>query len=147
LVYLVYFFLMRTAPTLLRLLFLCGCFISLATAQRSPGKSNDTDIVVPAGSKITVEFKYGQHREPQTYDAKVVWPVRIGFTTAIPVGANAKLEVWTNYNDAGAVDMATLTSVTVEGKQYPLQSDALELQPGSAGELRFTLATELTIKR
>jgi hypothetical protein len=35
----------------------------------------------------------------------------------------------------------------VEGKQYPLQCDALELQPGSAGELRFTLATELTIKR
>jgi hypothetical protein len=94
-----------------------------------------------------VEFKYPQRREPQRYDAQVVWPVRIGFTTAIPVGANAKLDVSTNYNDSGAVDVARLTSVTVEGKQYSLQTDALELQPGSAGELRFTLATKLTIKR
>ena len=139
--------------------FLIPIFVVILLADsfgqsKSPDKSQDDKVIVPAGTKITVEFKYSERLPPRTYAAKVAWPVRIGFTTAIPVGAKADLLVWTRHGGLGLdgsparnSDMAELTAVKVEDRTYFIQTDALELETGSSGELTFTLTAELRIKR
>lgn len=113
--------------------------------QKSPGA--ESQIVLPAGTKITVTFSHNVHQLPQTYDAKVTWPVRIGFTTAIPVGTKAKVFVDTHYYDSGAVDVAQLRTLLIGEKTCDVQTDALELHPGSFTELKFTLTAELKLPR
>ncbi len=137
---------MRTLGWLV-LLCVLACSLVQAQEDRRGSNSDDDTVLVPAGTQVTVQFSYPVHAEPQSYDVKVVWPVRLGFYTAVPVGSPATLVVFTRYYDYGAVDIARLTSVTVEDETYRVQSDELEISAGYAGEMRFTLIADLKIKR
>jgi hypothetical protein len=94
-----------------------------------------------------VDFTYTQHQAPQMYDAKVAWPVRIGFTTAVPVGAKVKVQVSIRNYDAGAVEVAELKSVTIGEHTYELRTDSIESPPSAATEVTFTTVSELRVNR
>ncbi len=139
---------MKQSRAILYLAVLCAfSSISLQGQDSRPPDSDENAIVVPAGTNITVEFKYPQHDAPRTYGGKVVWPVRLGFTTAVPVGTMAKVYVSTRYYLDSSADVAKVTSLTVDNKQYKIATDEREVTPGFEGEIRFTLISELKIKR
>lgn len=104
---------MKPSCTVIFLVLLCFFASVLLQGQdrRSLPDSDDNSVVVPVGTNITVEFKYNQEEPSRASDAKVVWPVRIGFSTVVPVGTPVKVQVATRYYDTGAVVVARLTSV------------------------------------
>jgi hypothetical protein len=126
------------------------CAFSSISLQGQENHSPDSDksvVVVPAGTNITVEFKYPQHDAPHTYEGKVVWPVRVGFTTAVPVGTMAKVYVSTRYYNDSTADVAKVTSIVLDGREYLISTDERAVAPGFEGEVRFTLTAELKIKQ
>ena len=114
-------------------------------------KENEPDvIVVPAGTQIQVNIIEG----------KVTVPVRVGWATAIPALTKVAVEISVPYypvygpyyggsvpyyNNLYSAEVAQLTSVTLDGTRYDLQTDQIPVLAGS--EAKFTLLKELTLKR
>ncbi len=113
-------------------------------------KDNSPDvIVIPAGTKIQVDI----------LDGKVTVPVRVGWATPIPALTKVAVEISVPYypvygtyyrasvpyyNDLYSAEVAQLTSVTLDGTRYDLQTDQIPVMAGS--EATFTLQADLTLK-
>lgn len=107
-------------------------------------KENAPDvIVIPAGTKIQVDI----------IDGKVTVPVRVGWATPIPALTKVTVEISVPYYPAYgqyydnpySAEVAQLTSVTLDGTRYDLQTDQIPVLAGS--EATFTLLNDLTLKR
>jgi hypothetical protein len=100
-------------------------------------KTNQPDfVIVPAGAEIRVDI----------VEAKVIVPVRVGFSTPIPALSIAAVKVNQNYYapvsynfNSGAGyppvtygESAELTSVVVRGVSYPVQARPVSLSGGAA---------------
>jgi hypothetical protein len=137
--------------------------------EPTPVRTPEPDvIIVPAGTEIRVETlavlptvtRWGT----VLYEGKVVLPVRLGFTTAIPALSKVKIAVNGAYSGAGYivygnslfspigyadssgyVSEAELDSITIDGTEYKVRTKAA---PFSAiSEQRFVLAEPLTLER
>jgi hypothetical protein len=125
-------------------------------------KTNDPNfIIVPAGSEIRVDL----------VEAKVIGPVRVGFSTPIPALSIAAVKMDQNYYapvsynlNSGASnppvtygERAELTSVVVRGVSYPVQARPVSLSGGaifgilpssnSSHDAVFVLTAPLAIQR
>jgi hypothetical protein len=99
----------------------------------------DDVLVVLAGTQVKVDVS----------EAKVVVPVRVGFSTAIPALSKATVLISGRYYDAGYANVAELTAVTVGGSKYNVHTDQIPIpNPGALlpSEVTFTLLDSLTIK-
>lgn len=131
---------------------LCAQEASVPDGTALEEKVSATDaIVVPAGTEIKVDVD--QH--------KTIVPVRVGFTTAIPALSQVTVNVnrlyvnvpisyqgpevssYTDYEDN-----ATLTAITVAGKNYEVQARPIRLSKGGTNnEVTFVLDAPLSILR
>lgn len=139
-------FLSRTALSLLVFLFAVAFF---GQQQTPDNKVGDGIIVVPAGTKITVQLDYGKREGRPYIDGRVAWPVRDGFTTLIPVGAKVRADVFVVYysdanNNPVPVEVLQLTLLGMGDKTYRLDTDTQELVTGTA-ESTFTLTRDLRL--
>lgn len=123
--------------TALSLLFLFFTVASLGQ-QQTPADTDDDSIVVPAGTKITVHLDYGKREGRPYIDGQVSWPVRIGFSTLIPVGAKVRAEIFVGHR----IEVLRLTQLTMGDKTYRMNTDAQQLMSGTA-ESQFTLTRDL----
>ena len=127
-------------------------------ADRVKDKAPDF-YIVPAGTEIKVDIsEENQQRELEhVVEGKVVAPVRLGFATPIPALSKATVQLSMRYYDTGYGDtpqsayayVAQLTSVTVEGASYDVESSEVSVgpMPGMLSEVSFTLQRALAIKR
>jgi len=107
-----------------------------------PNKDSPDTVVVPAGTKITVDVS--EENPPRNlplrlHAAKVVNIVQVGSTVVIPALSKVTIQ-----ESTGVME---LTDVTIGGVRYELQTDRLLLQQGSMSESTFTLTKPVTIKR
>jgi hypothetical protein len=118
-----------------------------SSAERStifdrPKQDSADTIVVPAGTKITVDvFEENPPRNLplRVHSAKVVNIVQVGSTVVIPALSKVTIQE--------SVGVMELTDVTIDGVRYDLQTDRLPLFPESMSEATFTLTKPFTIKR
>lgn len=138
-----------------------------ANSQRSvldrPLGEKPAPIIVPAGTEIRVDL----------VDGKVVVPVRVGFSTAIPALSKVAVKIDRVYapgyvDPSGAqvsapsryAEYGELKSITIDGKTYAVESDSVALAtPGSsavtpdnsmgssAHDVKFVLSSPLAIER
>lgn len=138
-----------------------------ATSPRSvldrPMGERPDPFIVPAGTEIRVDIVEG----------KVVVPVRVGFATPIPALSKAAVKINRvyppTYAESGAAQASVpvryaeygeLTSVTIDGRTYAVQSDSVALgTPGSSvvtpgnslgsspHDVKFVLSVPLAIER
>jgi hypothetical protein len=107
-----------------------------------PNKDSADVIVVPAGTKITVDVS--EENPPRNlplrvHTAKVVNIVQVGSTVVIPALSKVTIQ-----ESTGVME---LTDVTIDGVHYELQTDRVLLQQGSMSEVAFTLTKPVTINR
>ena len=107
-----------------------------------PNKDSADVIVVPAGTKITVDVS--EENPPRNlplrvHAAKVVNIVQVGSTVVIPALSRVTIQ-----ESTGVME---LTDVTIDGVHYELQTDRVLLQQGSMSEATFTLTKPVTVKR
>lgn len=106
-------------------------------------KQNFPDtIVVPAGTKITVDvFEENPPRNLplRVHSAKVVNIVQVSSTVVIPALSKVTIQE--------SVGVMELTEVTIDGVRYDMKTDRVPLSAASMSEATFTLARDLTIKR
>jgi hypothetical protein len=107
-----------------------------------PNKDTPDTIVVPAGTKITVDVS--EENPPRNlplrvHSAKVVNIVQVGSTVVMPALSKVTIQE--------SVGVMQLTDVTVDGVRYNLQTDRVPILEGSISESTFTLTKEFTIKR
>jgi hypothetical protein len=124
-------------------------------------------LVVPAGTEIRVETLAGLPtvtRSGTFYEGKVVVPVRIGFTTAIPALSKVKIAVYSVYagngyivygnslfsptgyaDSSGYINQAELDSVTIDGTEYKVRTKGAPFSASS--EQQFVLEEPLTLER
>ncbi len=118
---------------------------------RDRKKGGDEDIlVVPKGTRIQTDIAKSFPDTPPTpfeYYGKVEIPVRLGFTTAIPVGSAVRVQIYATYADTGYQYAARLVSVTVDGIAYRILTDRLPVDPSTVKEVTFTLLRDLRISR
>ncbi|HEX4489277.1 MAG TPA: hypothetical protein VH088_23590 [Terriglobales bacterium] len=125
-------------------------------------KTNQPDfIIVPAGAEIRVDI----------VEAKVIGPVRVGFSTPIPALSIAAVKMIQNYYSPVSYNLnsgkgnppvaygesAELTSVVVRGVSYPVQARPVSLSGGatfgtlpssnSSRDAVFVLTAPLAIQR
>ncbi|HEY1800560.1 MAG TPA: hypothetical protein VGG46_06450 [Terriglobales bacterium] len=114
-----------------------------SVVDRSKKRHDRSDFfIVPAFTEIRVEVEPREGAAPSSAVevGKVVLPVRVGFSDAIPVFSKVK------FGYAGTGDTGTfyeLTSVKVGKITYKVHTDAVPYSP----EMRFTLSKPLWIKR
>lgn len=105
------------------------------------GKQAPETIVVPAGTKITVDIS--EENPPRNvsrvHPGKVINIVQVGSTVVIPALSTVAIQ-----ESAGVMQ---LTEVTLDGIRYELQTDHVARQEGSMSEATFTLTKSFTIKR
>ena len=116
-------------------------------AERSPvfdrpKQDSSNTIVVPAGTKITVDVL--EENPPRNvrlrlHSAKVVNIVQVGSTVVIPALSKVTIQE--------SVGVMELTDVTIDGVRYDLQTDRVPLFAESMSEATFTLIKAVTIKR
>lgn len=113
-------------------------------------------IIVPAGTELRVDID----------NRKIVVPVRIGFATPIPALSQVAVHVSRTYingpyvSNPYAVDAAqgvsyvdyveyaTVTSVTVDGRTYEVQTNSLPLAKGPTNsEMTFILDGSVAVAR
>lgn len=107
-----------------------------------PKQDSPETIIVPAGTKITVDvFEENPPRNLplRVHSAKVVNIVQVGSTVVIPALSKVTIQ-----ESAGVME---LTEVTIDGVHYDLQTDRVPLFAESMSEATFTLARAFTIKR
>lgn len=112
-----------------------------AIFDRPKQDSADT-IVVPAGTKITVDvFEKNPPRNLplRVHSAKVVNIVQVGSTVVIRALSKVTIRE--------SVGVMNLTDVTIDGVRYDLQTDRVPLFAESMSEATFTLTKPFTIKR
>jgi hypothetical protein len=117
-----------------------------SSAERStifdrPKQDSADTIVVPAGTKITVDvFEENPPRNLplRVHSAKVVNIVQVGSTVVIPALSKVTIQ-----ESVGVMD---LTDVTIDGVRYDLQTDRVPLF-AELSEATFTLTKPFTIKR
>ncbi len=124
-------------------------------------------LIVPAGTEIRVQTLSGLPtvtRSGTFYEGKVVVPVRIGFTTAIPALSKVKIAVYSVYagdgyivygnslfsptgyaDSSGYVNQAELDNVTIDGVEYTVRTKGTTFSVSS--EQIFVLAEPLTLER
>lgn len=129
-----------------------------------PLSAKPDPIIVPAGTEIRVDL----------VDGKVVVPVRVGFTTAIPALSKAAVKIervyapgyvetsgtQVNNQSARYAEYGELKSVTIDGKTYKVESNSVALgTPGSSAvtpdnslgssphDVKFVLSAPLSIER
>jgi hypothetical protein len=107
-----------------------------------PKQNSPETIVVPAGTKITVDIS--EENPPRNlslhvHSGKVVNIVQVGSTVVIPALSKVTIQ--------DSVGMMELNGVTIDGIRYELQTDRVLLQQGSMSEATFTLKRDFTIKR
>lgn len=101
--------------------------------------SSDDVLVVPAGTEIRVEFAQ-TGGVAHVLTGKVVVPVRVGWTTAIPATSKVIGETHATF--------VVLTSITIGDVAYKVKTNLMSLFTTASGsELRFTLAEPLQIPR
>jgi hypothetical protein len=113
--------------------------------DRAKNKIRDSDfIVVPALQEIRVDpvFPAGSAPTSRVDQGKVVIPVRVGFTTAIPALTKVHLQFTTTSEEDGP--LYWLTDVEINKKLYKVESDEVPYAPS---EMRFTLVKPLRIPR
>ena len=126
-------------------------------ADRVKDKAPDF-YIVPAGTEIKVDIsEENQQRDLEhIVQGKVVAPVRLGFATPIPALSKATVQLSMRYYDTGGDEpqaaynyVAQLTSVTVDGTSYDVESSEIPVgpMPGMTSEVSFTLQRALAIKR
>jgi hypothetical protein len=106
-----------------------------------PKKDSADSLVVPAGTKITVDvFEENPPRNLplRVHSAKVVNIVQVGSTVVIPALSKVTIQE--------SVGVMELTAVTIDGSRYDLQTDRVPLFAESS-EATFTLTKPFTIKR
>jgi hypothetical protein len=106
-----------------------------------PKQDSADTIVVPAGTKITVDvFEENPPRNLplRVHSAKVVNIVQVGSTVVIPALSKVTIQE--------SVGLLDLTDVTIDGVRYDLQTDRVPLFAESS-EATFTLTKPFTIKR
>ena len=142
-----------------KLIVLVACLVfSLPSfSQQSRGDTlpqnvqSDSDaLVVPKGTQIQTDISRtspGTPATPYEYDGKVEIPVRLGFSTAIPVGSKVAVRITDRHVDEGLQFAAELVAVTVQGKSYKVQTDQMPVDPSTAKEVTFTLLKPLKISR
>jgi hypothetical protein len=109
-------------------------------------KDKDEDggfIVIPVGQEIKVDpfFPVGSSPTSRVEHGKVVVPVRVGFTTAIPASTKVHLQ-FTYTSEEGS--LYRITAVKINKKLYKVDTDEA---PYAASEMRFTLTKPLRIAR
>jgi hypothetical protein len=107
-----------------------------------PKHDSPETIVVPAGTKITVDvFEENPPRNLplRVHSAKVVNIVQVGSTVVIPALSKVTIQE--------SVGVMVLTDVTIDGVRYDLQTDRVPLFAESMSEATFTLTKDFTIKR
>ena len=128
----------RSLASFLLLLTVC-----IATAQKDRG---DSSITIPAGTQIKVDVS--EENPPRniarTYQGKVIAPVQVGGTVAIP--ALSKVTIQVSIGPPSG-ELRELTQVTLDGGSYDLHTDRVPMPGGSISEMVFTLVKGLTVKR
>jgi len=112
--------------------------------DRAKNKSNEKNfIIIPVGQEIRVDpvFPDGSSPTSRVDQGKVVTPVPVGFTTAIPALTKVHL-LFTGTSDDGAY--YRLTYVEINKKLYKIESDETPYAPS---EMRFTLTKPLRLPR
>lgn len=115
-----------------------------------PQDSTPDAITVPAGTEIKIDVP----------EHKVVAPVRVGFSTPIPALSQVSVDIHRTYVSAGYavagmpyvdyVDYATITSITINGTSYDVETDTIPLFKGEGAanrEVTFHLNSTLSIPR
>jgi hypothetical protein len=132
--------------------------------DRSKSDDQPEPLVVPAGTEIRVDM----------VSNKVVVPVRVGFTTAIPALSKVSVKIDrvyppSAYDASGSLlnsatvryaEYGVLTRVTVNGVTYEVESNSVPLgtpgssavtagnsMPDSVHEVKFELSAPLSIPR
>jgi hypothetical protein len=77
--------------------------------------------------------------------------VKIGLSTAIPVGAAVKVSIFDQYNETDRhrripVEVMQLSTVTIGDKTYDVESDVVQLQIATV-ETSFKLTSDLKIEK
>ena len=112
--------------------------------DRVENKAEDGDfIVIPVGQEIKVDpvSLAGSTPSSRVEHGKVVVPVRVGFTTAIPALTKVHLQFAESSEDGS---LYRITGVEINKKLYKIESDEV---PYAASEMRFTLTKPLRIAR
>ncbi len=119
-----------------------GQDVSRSSIFDRPKQDSPDTIVVPAGTKITVDvFEENPPRNLplRVHPAKVVNIVQVGSTVVIPALSKVTIQE--------SVGVMELTDLTVDGVRYDLQTDRVPLFAESMSEATFTLTRPFTIKR
>jgi len=117
---------------------------STSVLDRVKNKAEDGDfIVIPAGQEIKVDpfFPAGSSPTSRVDQGKVIVPVRVGFTTAIPALTKVHLQFTVTSEDGS---LYRITDVEINKKFYKIEIDEA---PYAASEMRFTLTKPLRIAR
>ena len=127
------------------------------SALDRPKEEDDSDfLIVPAGTKVSVEVPANLEYPATGYAGRVSVPVRVGFATAIPALSPATVQVVAQNRPEEArrsgsayFETVELTQVIVEGVPYALHAKpAVKLGTNtSASEATFTLVDPLRIPR
>ena len=113
-----------------------------AMSGGSSAKSARSGLVVPSGTTLTVrlgEALSSKDSQPgQTFTASLVNPVEADGRPAIPAGATATGTVVAahaagKFKGASLLEIR-LDSVTIRGKQYPIQTSAVEREQKGKGK-------------
>ncbi|HWR15506.1 MAG TPA: hypothetical protein VN577_11805 [Terriglobales bacterium] len=119
------------------------------------GSSEETNdsLIILAGTQIKADISQvpaGIQLSPHIMSGRVVVPVRIGFTTAIPALTEVTVSVTGHHYDAGYVDVVELIAVKIVGTTYTIHTDQIPLfstRAGNVREVTFTLMEPLRIPR
>jgi hypothetical protein len=119
-----------------------GLDVSRSSIFDRPKQDSPQTIVVPAGTKITVDVS--EENPPRNlplrvHSAKVVNIVQVGSTVVIPALSKVTIQE--------SVGVMQLIDVTADGVRYDLQTDRVPVLEGSISESTFTVTKEFTIKR
>lgn len=135
----------------------CLALMSTTFAQTRTKDSSADRTTLPPGTqiKVTVDLPDRTIEVPRVVTGKVSVPIRNGFSTLIPALSRATVQFTpTRYGNAHGrrklIDVAELTSLTVNGNSYDVRTDPVPLVFGTVGtntEVTFTLSEALDIER
>ena len=115
------------------------------------GESSTAVIVVPAGTELKVDVD----------NRHTIVPVRVGFATPIPALSHVEIQVsrdcfnvpyvsdnTTSFPEMDCLEYANVTTVTVGGSTYDIQTNMLPLSRGGTNnDLTFVLDRSVAVTR
>jgi len=116
--------------------------VDRSTIFDRPKQDSSDTVIVPAGTKITVDIS--EENPPRNlplhiHVGKVVNIVQVGSTVVIPALSKTTIQ--------DSVGVMELTDVTIDGVHYDITTDRVPLLEGYISEATFTLARPFTIQR